>query len=67
MAPPVLTLVHPIALTAAMSAARPEAGDLLLPLPLAGLGGAKVLILLVIVALPAILVVGSLLRRRRSR
>lgn len=36
-------------------------------LPIAGLGAAKLLVLAVVIALPLILVVGTLLRRGRSR
>ena len=36
-------------------------------LPLAGFGGAKALLLIVVIALPLILVVGSWLRRSRPR
>jgi hypothetical protein len=35
--------------------------------PLAGFGAAKVLLLVVVVALPLILVIGTWLRRSRSR
>ena len=36
-------------------------------LPLAGFGGAKLLLLIVVIALPLILVIGSWLRRSRPR
>ena len=36
-------------------------------LPLAGFGGAKALLLCMVIALPLILVIGSWLRRSRSR